>query len=86
MVEKFAEQNECKTFHCFAQDSYHEYMSGLNVLEEYTIKNCWPRWDKFEQRQQYDEPDFASDGEHYGTNHHKRFAELFLEKFKNKLK
>jgi|TARA_A100001011_G_scaffold162779_1_gene171226 hypothetical protein len=86
LVEKFAEQNQCKTFHCFAQDSYHEHMPGLNVLDKYTIKNCWPYWDKFEQRQQHKEPDLASDGEHYGTSHHKRFAELFIDRFKNKLK
>lgn len=86
LVEKFAEQNECKTFHCFAQESYHEHIPNLNVLDTYTIKNCWPYWDKFEQRVPYNEPNLASDGEHYGAEHHKRFAELFIEKFKNKLK
>ena len=86
LVEKFAEQNLCKTFHCFAQESYHEHIPNLNVLDTYTIKNCWPYWDKFEQRVPYNEPNLASDGEHYGAEHHKRFAELFIEKFKNKLK
>ena len=85
-VEKFAEKNQCKTFHCFAQDSYHEHIKGLNVLEDYTIKNCWPYWDKFEQRQQYKEPSLATDGEHYGVEHHERFASLFLDKFSKKLK
>ena len=85
-VEKFAEKNQCKTFHCFAQDSYQEHIKGLNVLEDYTLKNCWPYWDKFEQRTQYNEPSLASDGEHYGVEHHKRFAKLFINHFGSKLK
>lgn len=85
-VEKYAEKNNAKTFHCFAQDSYHEHITGLNVLEDHTIKNCWPYWDKFTQRVQYKTPSLASDGEHYGVEHHKRFAELFLKKFSHKLK
>lgn len=85
-LEKYAEKNQCKTFHCFAQDSYHEHIKGLNVLEEYTIKNCWPYWDKFEQRVPYNEPSLASDGEHYGVEHHERFAEIFLQRFGTKLK
>ena len=85
-VEKYAEKNRCITFHCFAQDSYHEHIKGLNVLEDYTIKNCWPYWDKFEQRVPYNEPSLASDGEHYGVEHHERFAALFLEKFSRKLR
>jgi hypothetical protein len=85
-VEKYAEKNNAKTFHCFAQDSYQEHIRGLNVLEDYTIKNCWPFWDKFEQRVSYNEPSLAADGEHYGMEHHKRFAELFLGKFGAKLK
>jgi hypothetical protein len=85
LVEKYAEKNQCKTFHCFAQESYQEYIKGLNVLEDYTIKNCWPYWDKFEQRQHYDKPNFAADGKHYGVEHHERFATLFLERFRLKL-
>lgn len=85
-VEKYAEKNNCKTFHCFAQDSYHEYISDLNVLEHYTIKNCWPYWDKRDQRVLHTQPSLASDGEHYGVEHHKRFAELFLNYFARKLK
>jgi hypothetical protein len=85
-VEKFAEFRQCKTFHCFAQDSYQEHIKGLNVLPDYTIKNCWPYWDKFEQRVPYDKPSVAADGEHYGVEHHKRFAGLFLQQFGSKLK
>ena len=85
-VEKYAEKNQCKTFHCFAQESYQEHISGLDVLQDHTIQNCWPYWDKFEQRQQYKSPSLAKDGFHYGVEHHKRFAELFLDHFGRKLK
>ena len=85
-VEKYAEKNGAKTFHCFAQDSYHEHIQGLAVLENYTIKNCWPYWDSREQRKQHIEPSLAGDGVHYGAEHHKRFAKLFLDQFAKKLK
>ena len=85
-VEKFAEKNGCQTFHCFAHDSYHELIPDLNVLQDYTIKNCWPYWDKFQQRVQYNKPSMATDGQHYGVEHHERFAKLFVEYFGNKLK
>ena len=86
-VQKYAEVNQAKVFHCFATDPIeHDDLKGLNVLEHYTIKNCWPYWDKFEQRVPYNEPCFALDGKHYGQKHHHRFAQLFLEKFSTKLK
>ena len=85
-VEKYAEQNECKVFHCFAQDSYHEHIKGLNVLEEYTIKNCWPHWNMHTARDLHTKPSLAGDGIHYGVEHHERFAQLFLERFRFKLK
>ena len=84
-VEKFAQKNRCKTFHCFAHDSYHEHIKGLNVLEDYTIKNCWPHWNKFEQRVPYNKPSIAKDGWHFGIEHHERFAKLFVDYFKSKL-
>jgi len=90
LVEKFAEKNQCKTFHCFAQDSYHKHIKGLNVLERYTIKNCWPYWDKHHlpgaNRELIREPSLAGDGEHYGVEHHERFAKLFLDHFSKKLR
>jgi hypothetical protein len=86
LVEKYAEKNGCKTFHCFAQDSYHDHIKGLSVLENYTIKNCWPYWDRYEQRVHHKDPSLASDGQHYGVEHHQRFARLFLDYFGKKLK
>ena len=85
-VEKFAEKNRCKTFHCFADETYQEHIQGLNVLQDYTLRNCWPYWDKFEQRVQYKEPSLAADGEHYGVEHHQRFAKLLLDYFGGKLR
>jgi hypothetical protein len=85
-VEKYAEKNRATVFHCFAQDSYHEHIKNLNVLESHTLKNCWPYWDKLTQRDRYEEPSLAHDGKHYGVEHHERFAYLFLSKFKSKLK
>ena len=63
-----------------------ETLEKLNVLKQYSIKNCWPYWDKFDQRVEYDKPSLARDGQHYGIEHHKRFAELFLENFGRKLR
>jgi hypothetical protein len=85
-VEKYAEKKLCLTFHCFADDSYDEHLNGVNVLRNHTIRNCWPYWDKFEQREPYNKPNTAKDGEHYGVEHHKRFAEIFLKQFQHKLK
>jgi len=85
-LEKFAEKNRCQTFHCFADETYQAHLKGLNVLEDYTIRNCWPYWDKFEQRVPYDEPSLAADGEHFGVEHHQRFAKLFLDYFGPKLR
>jgi len=85
-VEKYAEKNNCKVFHCFAQNSYQEHIKGLSTLEDYTLQNCWPYWNKFTARDLLTVPSLASDGVHFGAEHHERFAKLFLEKFGNKLK
>jgi len=85
-VQKYAEQHDCKVFHCFAQDSYKEHIKNCDVLETYTLKNCWPHWDKFTARVLHAEPSLASDGVHYGVEHHERFAKLFLIRFGSKLK
>ena len=85
-VEKFAEKNRCKTLHCFADQTYQEHIKGLNVLEDYTIRNCWPYWDKFEQRVPYNKPSIAKDGWHFGIEHHQQFAKLFLSYFGRKLR
>jgi hypothetical protein len=86
-TQKFSEVTGAKVFHCFAHDPIeHVDIDHLNVLKHYTIKNCWPYWDKFDQREQYKQPSLAADGEHYGVEHHERFAKLFLDQFAVKLK
>ena len=88
-VEKFAEKIQSKIFHCFSQEVY-ELPEMTNVFSDTTIKHCWPVWDKHHlpeaQRERIIKPSLAKDGMHYGVEHHKRFAELFLGKFKLKLK
>ena len=89
LLEKFAEKNNAKTFHCFAEDVY-ELDSNLQVLKNYTIKNCWPEWDKHHlpeaKREHITTPSLAQDGVHYGVEHHQVFARKFYERFKSKLK
>ena len=90
-LEKFAEKAGAKTFHCFAQEAYNMYMEdNLAILKNYTISNCWPEWDSHHlsgaKREFIKTPNLARDGVHYGTEHHKVFARLFLERFKSKLK
>jgi hypothetical protein len=88
-LEKFAEKAGAKTFHCFAEDVY-EVDNTLQVLKNYTIKNCWPEWDRHHlpeaKRNIITTPNLARDGVHYGVEHHQVFARLFLERFKSKLK
>ena len=84
-VEKYGDKNNCKVFHCFAQESYHEHIDAPNVLKEQTLSNCWPWWDKVRQRELQSDS-VARDGEHCGVEHHRRFAELFLDQFGRKLK
>jgi len=89
LLEKFAEKTGAKTFHCFAQDAY-EIDGNLQVLKDYTIKNCWPEWDRHHlagaKRDIITTPNLARDGVHYGIEHHRVFAQKFYNKFKAKLK
>ena len=88
-VEKFAEKVQAKVLHCFAQDVY-EIPNADNVFSKTSIKLCWPEWSKMtfehEKRIRTTEPSLARDGVHYGVEHHKKFAELFYNHFKSKLK
>lgn len=86
-LEKFAERAGARTFHCFAQDAYDAHMGeDLSVLKSYTISNCWPEWDKHTKRELHNKPSLASDGVHYGQEHHDVFARLFLQRFSTKLR
>ena len=86
-IEKYAEINQAKTFYCYSMEEIvHPDLDGLKILDTYTLSNCWPYWDKFEQREQFDKPSLAADGEHYGIEHHERFAKLFLNYFGPKLR
>ena len=86
-LEKFAEKNQCNTFHCFSDNKINipTNYDKPNVFRENTLRKCWPHWDKFTARDLH-EPSRARDGVHYGVENHKRFAELFLGKFSAKLK
>ena len=84
-VEKYAEKNHAKAFHCFAETPYVIQAPGLNVLEKHSIANCWPYWHATKNREETSAPSLAKDGKHYGVEHHKRFTELFLERFGPKL-
>lgn len=90
LVEKFAEKTNATTFHCFAQENYSNYIKKLNVLEHHTIKNCWPPYDNWHgpeaRKTLISDYSLAKDGEHYGIEHHKEFARLFLSQFNSKLK
>ena len=87
-VEKFAQHNGVKTFHCFASSviDIKAHDKNLNLLDDTTLRDCWPYWDKFTARDLKSKPSLARDGMHYGVEHHERFAQVFLEKFANKLK
>ena len=88
-LEKFADKAGARTFHCFAEDCY-ELDNKLQVLKNFTIKNCWPEWDRHHlpeaKKQKITTPSLARDGAHYGAEHHRVFARLFLERFKSKLR
>ena len=83
-VEKFAERQDATLFHCFAQDVY-KIKSG-HVLDKTSLKLCWPQWDSRGDRTLHPEPSLAKDGIHYGTEHHRMFADIFYNFFGSKLK
>jgi hypothetical protein len=88
-IEKFAEKNKAKTFHCFAEEAY-ELDNNLQILKDHTIKNCWPEWDRHHlpdaKRNHITTANLARDGMHYGPEHHQVFSKLFLQKFNTKLR
>jgi len=86
-VQQFAEKIHAKTFHCFAEEVQEV---TKDVLDYATLKSCWPPWDKHHlpeaRKQRITDPNLAQDGIHYGEKHHLAFAELFLSKFRLKLR
>jgi len=87
-VDKFAQHNGVKVFHCFASTviDIKAHNPNLHVLDNTTLRDCWPYWDKFTARDLHAKPSLARDGMHYGVEHHERFAQLFLQAFSSKLK
>jgi len=87
-AEKFAEKQNAKTFHCFAQDVYK--IDATNVYSDTSLKLCWPEWDRHylsgAKREHTTEPSLARDGIHYGVEHHRVFAEKLYNRFVSKLK
>jgi len=88
LVEKFAEKNDCKTFHCFADEVYE--LTHKNCYNEQSLKSCWPKWSTIKtdhkNRKLQDKPSVARDGVHFGVEHHKEFAELLFKRWQSKLK
>lgn len=87
-VEKFAQYNQAKVFHCFAQDVY-KIPNNNNVFDDTTIRLCWPDWDpnrQYTRRERVLTPSFARDGVHYGVEHHTTFAKKIYNRFKTKIK
>ena len=86
-VEKFAQYNSARVYHCFADEIYP--LVNVNVLNETTLKTCWPEWDHHHlitaKRDIIKKASVARDGVHYGVEHHFTFAQKFYNKFKNKL-
>ena len=89
LVQKFAEYNQAKVFHCFA-DEVAKMPDNLNVMDYATLKSCWPPWDQYlgegSRRERITDPNLAQDGLHCGDKHHLAFAELILKRFEPKLK
>jgi len=91
-LEKFAEKNNCKTFHCFADTVIKLPEDGsngvrLNILDKTSLRSCWPTWNRFEEQTSLiPSPSRARDGLHYGVENHLQFAKVFLKEFGHQLK
>ena len=86
-IEKYAEIYQAKTLYCYSTEVIkHPDLADLNVLDTHTLSNCWPYYDHWEQTKLYTEPSLASDGVHYGVEHHRRFAKLIIDYFGGKLR
>ena len=87
-AEKFAEAQRAKLFHCFAQDIYE--IPNATVYSDTSLQSCWPEWDSHHlpdaKRDHTTTPSLARDGIHYGSEHHRVFAEKIYNRFKLKLK
>jgi hypothetical protein len=88
LVEKFAEHNHGKVFHCFAEDV--QPVDDCIVYDSETLKNCWPAYDRPNMenadRLLTNKPSLARDGIHYGVEHHVRFAKQLFKAFGVKFK
>jgi hypothetical protein len=88
LTEKFAERCEGMVFHCFAEEVYD--LKNKKCYTKTTLKSCWPEWDSHHlrnaKRERITQFNLARDGMHYGTEHHRVFAEQLYNAFGSKLK
>ena len=86
LVQKFAEHNTAKVFHCFGDET--QPLENAKVYDEETLRNCWPAYDRPNagdpDRVLTKEPSLARDGMHYGVEHHERFAKQLFKSFQVK--
>jgi len=85
LIEKFADHNKAKTFHCFAEE-INAIANKKEVYTDHTLRSCWPEWDSRTKRDLHPEPDLARDGKHYGVRHQHNFADLLYKSWGHKLK
>lgn len=85
LIEKFADHNGAKVFHCFADRVYRRVRTKYFLYNDQSLRSCWPLWDR-DKREEDRTPDFASDGKHFGVNHHRTFAGHLLNAWSTKLK
>lgn len=88
LVEKFAEKNNCQTYHCFADEVYD--VEHKNCFNEKSLRSCWPKWSTIktdhQNRKLQDNPSVARDGIHFGEEHHTEFADLLFDRWRSKLR